>query len=94
SSRGRGADAGPPLAAADQSLFDALRAERARIAEEASVPAYVVFHDSTLREMATRRPADAVALRQVPGIGAAKMEKYGEQFLAVIESAGVNASPS
>ncbi|MGA7688295.1 MAG: HRDC domain-containing protein, partial [Jiangellales bacterium] len=74
--------------AADQALYDALRAERARIAEQASVPAYVVFHDSTLREMATRRPADPISLRQVPGIGAAKMAKYGEQFLAVIESVG------
>jgi ATP-dependent DNA helicase RecQ len=48
----------------------------------------VVFHDSTLREMATSRPADAIALRLVPGIGAAKMEKYGERFLAVIASSG------
>jgi ATP-dependent DNA helicase RecQ len=87
-SRSRTSDPGPALAPADQVLFDALRAERARIAEEASVPAYVVFHDSTLREMATSRPADAIALRLVPGIGAAKMEKYGERFLAVIASSG------
>jgi ATP-dependent DNA helicase RecQ len=86
STRGRPADVGPPLAPSDQVLFDLLRAERARIAEEASVPAYVVFHDSTLRRMATQRPADAAALRQLPGIGAAKMEKYGERFLALIEA--------
>jgi ATP-dependent DNA helicase RecQ len=87
SARGRGPDSGPPLTPADQVLFEALRAERARIAEQNSVPAYVVFHDSTLREMATKRPSDAIALRLLPGIGAAKMEKYGDRFLAVIAAA-------
>jgi ATP-dependent DNA helicase RecQ len=79
-------DATPALAPRDQALFDRLRAERARLAEQARVPAYVVLHDSTLRALATSRPRDHRALLLVPGIGAAKAEKYGDALLAVIGS--------
>jgi len=67
-------------------LFEALRARRREIATEAGVPPYVIFHDSTLREMAEAKPATLHALAQVGGVGAAKLERYGEAFLEVIEA--------
>jgi ATP-dependent DNA helicase RecQ len=70
-----------------ESLFQALRAERKRIAEEQGVPAFVVLHDSTLRDLAHRRPRDQRALMLVSGIGATKAERYGERLLAVIARA-------
>ena len=71
-----------------ESLFQALRAERKRIAEEQGVPAFVVLHDSTLRDLAHQRPRDQRALMLVSGIGATKAERYGERLLAVIAQAG------
>jgi ATP-dependent DNA helicase RecQ len=47
-----------------------------------------VFHDSTLREMAALRPTDLDALSRVSGVGAAKLERYGERFLAVLRGQG------
>jgi ATP-dependent DNA helicase RecQ len=76
-----------PLEPGDQVVFELLRAERARIAAESSVPAYVVLHDSSLRELARTRPRDRMGLMRVPGIGAAKAEKYGDRLLAVIGAA-------
>jgi ATP-dependent DNA helicase RecQ len=74
-----------PVAA--QGLFEDLRAERARIAKEQGVPPYVVFHDSTLRAMATARPQTLDEMGDVPGVGQAKLTRYGEQFLKVIQNA-------
>jgi ATP-dependent DNA helicase RecQ len=65
-------------------LFDALRALRRDLAQEAGVPPYVVFHDSTLREMAALRPTSLAALGELSGVGARKLEAYGEAFLTVI----------
>ncbi|HEX7039916.1 MAG TPA: DNA helicase RecQ [Trueperaceae bacterium] len=87
--RRAGARAAEPLASsADEALFQELRALRTAIAREAGVPPYVVFHDSTLREMAALRPTDLDALSRVSGVGAAKLERYGERFLAVIRHSG------
>ncbi len=69
------------------SLFEQLRAERRTMAEEQGVPAYVVLHDATLREIAARRPGSLDQLLEVPGIGAAKADRYGERILAVVGSA-------
>ncbi len=74
----------PELSGDAVALFDALRAERARIAEAASVPAYVVLHDSTLREIARARPTDHAGLLRLAGIGSVKAEKYGERLLSVV----------
>ena len=85
--RRRGASAqtaSAALAGADAGLFESLRTERKSIADEQGVPAYVVFHDATLREIATRRPETAEQLLDVPGIGAAKAERYGQRILAVV----------
>ncbi|HEX5694018.1 MAG TPA: DNA helicase RecQ [Arenimonas sp.] len=75
------------LAAADQPLFEALRALRAALAREQSVPAYVIFHDATLRAIAERRPESLAALATVTGVGGAKLERYGEQVLAALRDA-------
>jgi ATP-dependent DNA helicase RecQ len=66
-------------------LFEALRACRRDLAKAASVPPYVIFHDSTLREMAQVRPTTLSALARVSGVGEAKLEKYGRAFVDVIE---------
>jgi ATP-dependent DNA helicase RecQ len=69
-------------------LFEALRAARRTIASEAGVPPYVVFHDSTLREIAAARPRSLAELGQVNGVGQAKLARYGDAMLAAVESAG------
>ena len=74
--------------AADESLFEALRARRAALASEQGVPPYVVFHDSTLIEMAVRRPGSLEAFADLPGVGRAKLERYGEEFLLIIAGQG------
>jgi ATP-dependent DNA helicase RecQ len=79
-----GRTASVALAGSDADLFEVLRTERKAIADEQGVPAYVVFHDSTLREIATRRPGTSQQLLDVPGIGAAKVERYGARILAVV----------
>jgi ATP-dependent DNA helicase RecQ len=68
----------------DNPLFDALREARRSIAAEAGVPAYVVFHDSTLRAMAEARPRSLAELSRVQGVGEAKLARYGEAMLAAI----------
>lgn len=65
-------------------LFERLRAERSRLAREAGVPAYVIFNDRTLREMAARQPENAQQLRLISGVGAQKLTAYGEDFLAIV----------
>ncbi len=71
-------------AGGDTALFEALRQERARIAKEQRVPAYVIFHDSTLSAIAEARPASLTALAEVPGMGRSKLDRYGETILAVL----------
>ena len=71
---------------ADGSLLDALKALRSRLAKAQNVPAYVVFSDRTLVELATHRPASPPAMREIHGIGDAKLERYGTAFLDVVRS--------
>ncbi|MCT9089202.1 DNA helicase RecQ [Streptomyces sp. ASQP_92] len=65
-------------------VFEALRAWRGAQAKEAGVPAYVIFHDATLREIATVRPGSLEELATVGGVGEAKRAKYGEAVLSVL----------
>jgi ATP-dependent DNA helicase RecQ len=65
-------------------LYERLRAWRAEVARSHGVPAYVVFHDSTLQAMAQARPGSLEALRGVPGLGERKLANYGEQLLELI----------
>jgi ATP-dependent DNA helicase RecQ len=62
-------------------VFQRLRAWRAAIAKEQGVPAYVIFHDATLREITTRAPATLAELAAVSGVGENKLAKYGQQIL-------------
>jgi ATP-dependent DNA helicase RecQ len=68
----------------DQDLFDRLRTVRLRLARARGVPPYVIFHDTTLRELARLKPATLEALQQVYGIGAKKASQLGESFLEEI----------
>jgi ATP-dependent DNA helicase RecQ len=65
-------------------LFAALRSLRADIAREQSVPAYVIFHDSTLRQMVLNRPRTLKAFAKLAGVGQKKLESYGQRFIDVI----------
>jgi len=69
---------------ASQALFDALRARRTALAKAQGVPPYVIFHDSTLVAMAAEKPRDLDGVARLPGIGEAKLKRYGADFLAVI----------
>ncbi len=83
--------AAPPAAAAldtdAQARFAALKAWRGEVAREHNLPAYVVFHDATLAELARDQPATLADLAQVSGIGEKKLQAYGEQILRVLGSA-------
>ena len=91
-SKRRERDGGPrtgvPVQSQDLHLFRALRDLRARLAREQNVPAYVIFHDSTLRNIAEKRPDSMGELGQVGGIGGAKLERYGADVLDVIREQG------
>ena len=65
----------------DQALFDRLRAVRLRLARERGVPPYVIFHDTTLRELARLKPTRVEQLHAVYGVGARKAEQLGEAFV-------------
>ncbi|KUJ79167.1 DNA helicase RecQ [Microbulbifer flavimaris] len=69
---------------ADAPLWEALRACRKRLADEKGVPPYVVFHDATLREMLAVRPQTPEALLSISGIGDSKLQRFGDDFLAVL----------
>ena len=89
--RSRSADdhASSAGAAPDPALLTRLKAWRSEEARRRRVPAYVVFHDRTLEEIASRRPGDRRTLGMVPGMGPLKMETYGDTILAMLGEAGV-----
>jgi ATP-dependent DNA helicase RecQ len=72
------------LPAAAVGLFERLRSWRAATARDQSVPAYVIFHDATLREIAARQPSSLTELAAVAGVGEAKLTKYGEQIITLV----------
>ncbi|MCC5955977.1 MAG: DNA helicase RecQ [Natronohydrobacter sp.] len=75
----------------DAPLLSALKAKRRALAEEARVPAYVIFTDRTLIEMAETRPRDMDAMARISGVGASKLDRYGALFLEVITGAAPDA---
>ncbi|MBU9699151.1 DNA helicase RecQ [Rhodobacteraceae bacterium HSP-20] len=77
----------------DAPLLSALKAKRRALAEAAGVPAYVIFPDRTLIEMAERRPATLDQMAGITGVGAKKLESYGAEFLAVIVGATEQVHP-
>ncbi|WP_424812524.1 DNA helicase RecQ [Roseococcus sp. YIM B11640] len=76
-----------PQTSSDDPLFGALREWRKAEARTQQVPAYVIFHDATLAEIAARRPDSLGQLREVPGVGESKLERYGEAVLAALKAA-------
>jgi ATP-dependent DNA helicase RecQ len=85
-SAGGGAPAELPSAAT--ALFEQLRGWRAAAAREQGVPAYVIFHDATLRQIAAEAPATLAELAAVNGVGEAKLARYGPQILDLVAAAG------
>ncbi|MEX1264306.1 MAG: ATP-dependent DNA helicase UvrD2 [Actinomycetota bacterium] len=83
----RAARAPVTLGAAGAPLFDLLREWRRTRASTDGVPAYVVFHDTTLVEIAERKPRDRAGLAAVPGIGPTKLDRYADEVLAIVSSA-------
>jgi ATP-dependent DNA helicase RecQ len=87
--RGTGTESGVTAAyaatGANVTVFEALRGWRREVAKEHGVPAYTVFHDSTLRELADRLPDSLDDLRSISGIGATKLERYGTALLAIVQ---------
>ncbi len=81
SDRSRGATTAVELTGEATSVFETLRAWRAGAAKEQGVPAYVIFHDATLRQIATERPASLAALGTIGGVGETKLSRYGQQIL-------------
>ena len=73
-----------PLDSEAATLFDALKALRREIAEEFNLPAFMIFSDRTLREMARAKPTTRAEMLEVPGVGPAKFEGYGERFLHAV----------
>ena len=69
----------------DDPLWQALKAKRLELAREQGVPPYVIFHDSTLLEIHNRKPQTLDEMGQISGIGQAKLQKYGDAFLQVLE---------
>ena len=74
--------------ASDDPLWQALKDKRMELAREQGVPPYVIFHDSTLLEILNRRPQTLDDMGQISGVGKAKLEKYGDAFLEVLEGDG------
>jgi len=72
------------MADEDRGLFDALRECRKELAEENSVPPYVIFHDATLMQMAAEKPTTPDSLLEISGVGQTKLDRYGALFLQVI----------
>ncbi|MCL6592087.1 MAG: HRDC domain-containing protein [Firmicutes bacterium] len=68
-----------------EQLFGRLTALRKQISSEVRLPPYIIFHDSTLREMCRRLPADLETLGQISGVGESKITKYGARFLEAIQ---------
>jgi ATP-dependent DNA helicase RecQ len=72
------------LTAAAEPVFERLRAWRTSVAKQLGMPPYVIFHDSTLRLIAASPPSTLNELRQINGVGDAKLEKYGQAILDVL----------
>ena len=70
----------------DEVLFERLRALRRQLADERGVPAYIIFSDVSLREMARNYPTNSAEFRRIPGVGEQKLKDFGEAFLSEIKS--------
>jgi ATP-dependent DNA helicase RecQ len=78
----------------DEVLFGRLRALRRQLADERSVPAYIIFSDVSLREMARKYPTNSIEFRRIPGVGEQKLKDFGEAFLSAIRSHSTENQPA
>jgi ATP-dependent DNA helicase RecQ len=90
----RASPVAPGLDAEASALWERLRAWRSETAKAHGVPAYVIFHDTTLRELAAARPAGLADLSGIPGIGAAKRERYGQALVEICRTHGAGREPA
>jgi superfamily II DNA helicase RecQ len=74
-------------------LLEELRAWRTRIAKETGMPPYIIAHNALLKAISMRRPNDLDALRMVPGIGPAKLEKFGSDILSIVKTHAAVSGP-
>jgi len=77
----------------DEALFERLRVLRRQLADERGVPAYIIFSDVSLREMARKYPANSTEFRRIPGVGEQKLKDFGEAFLSEIKSHSAENPP-
>jgi ATP-dependent DNA helicase RecQ len=84
---------GQPLSLAERECLDALKAWRAEVAREHNLPAFVIFHDATLRELAVQQPRSMADLDGITGIGQKKREAYGAEVLRVVSAFGSMGRP-
>jgi ATP-dependent DNA helicase RecQ len=77
---------GAGLSGSDAELFERLRTLRRELADRQRTPAYIVFTDKVLAQIATRRPSTPAELLEVDGVGPAKLSKYGSDFLDAVEA--------
>ena len=84
--RGESARIKPGAIECDEVLFERLRALRRQLADERGVPAYIIFSDVSLREMARNYPTNSTEFRRIPGVGEQKLKDFGEAFLSEIRS--------
>ncbi|HMG65767.1 MAG TPA: HRDC domain-containing protein, partial [Streptosporangiaceae bacterium] len=85
--RAAAAAAAADMPASAAPVFEALRAWRAATAKETGMPAYVIFHDATLRAIAAQAPGTLAELATISGVGEAKLAKYGQQVLDTLAEA-------
>src|SRR5205809_1900487 len=78
----------------DEVLFERLRALRRQLADERGVPAYIIFSDESLREMARNYPANSTEFRRIPGVGEQKLKDFGEVFMSAIRSHWAENQPA
>jgi ATP-dependent DNA helicase RecQ len=85
---------GSDLEPAAQVLWEALRAWRLEEARRQELPPYVIFHDSTLTEIARRRPSSLTALAAISGVGSSKLERYGSAIIDIVAQKDPQGGPS
>src|SRR4051812_28905491 len=78
----------------DEILFERLRALRRQLADKRGVPAYIIFSDVSLREMARKYPTNSTEFRRIPGVGEQKLKDFGEAFLSAIRSHSTEIQPA
>ncbi len=81
----------PRIRWVDQPLWEALRSLRIELAQNQAVPPYVIFHDSTLRQLLRQRPSTSAQMKAINGIGEHKLKQYGQAFLQVIKAHPIDA---